>query len=112
MEDNKEWLALIHLSASNHWDAREKIGRSFTQSHQPIPHIDPISKAAPKIYEQIQIRGPMECFAWGVATDDRLNHHPEPPPDISPEEWKGRSFDRSSPNLYARIERQTPFPSL
>lgn len=110
MEDNKEWLALIHLSSSNHWDAREKIGRSFTESHGPIPHIDSISKAAPKIFEQIQKRGAVERFAWGVATDNRLNHHPEPPPGILSEDWKGRSFDRSAPKLYVRVERQTLFP--
>lgn len=110
LEDDKEWLALIHLSSSNHWDAREKIGRSFTESHQPIPRIDPISRAAPKLFEQIQKRGAVERFAWGVATDDRLNHHPEPPVDISLEEWRGRSFDEKAPKLYARIERQTLFP--
>lgn len=110
MTDGKEWLALIHLSSPNHWDARSKIGKSFLASHEPIPHIDAISKAAPKMFEQIQKRGAVERFAWGVATDDRLNHHPEPPPEISPEEWKGRSFNQLDPKLFVRMERQTLFP--
>lgn len=110
MEDGKEWLALIHLSSPNHWDAREKIGKTFIDSHLPVPHIDPISKAAPKLYEQVLKRGPMERHAWGVATDNRLNHHPEPPPGISQDEWKGRSFDAKNPRLFVRLERQTLFP--
>ncbi len=110
MDENREWLALIHLSSPNHWDARSKIGKSFFDSHKPIPYIDTISKAAPKMFEQIQKRGAVERFAWGVATDDRLNHHPEAPPGISPEDWKGRSFDILNPKLFIRIERQTLFP--
>lgn len=109
MEDNREWLALIHLSSPNHWDARKKNGKSFFDSHSPIPHIENISKAAPKMFEQIQKRGPVERFAWGVATDDRLNHHPETPPGLSDEQWKGRSFDNLNPKLFIRMERQTLF---
>lgn len=110
MEDDKEWLALIHLSSPNHWDARNKIGKSFFASHEPIPYIDAISKAAPKMFEQIQKRGSVERYAWGVATDDRLNHHPEAPPGIPDEEWKGRSFNNLDPKLFIRMERQTLFP--
>lgn len=110
MEDGREWLALIHLSSANHWDARKKNGKSFFASHGPVPHIDAISKAAPKMFEQIQKRGAVERFAWGVATDDRLNHHPEPPPEVSEDVWKGRSFDLDHPELYVRMERQTLFP--
>ncbi len=110
MDDEKEWLALIHLSSPNHWDARNKIGKSFFASHESIPHIDVISKAAPKMFEQIQKRGAVERYAWGVATDDRLNHHPEAPPGISDEEWKGRSFNNLDPKLFIRMERQTLFP--
>ena len=110
MKDAKEWLALIHLSSPNHWDAREKVGRSFFDAHLTIPHIDPVSKAAPKLFEQIIRKGPFERHAWGVATDDRLNHHPEPPPGVSEEDWRGRSFDPAHPKLFIRMERQTLFP--
>lgn len=110
MKDGKEWLALVHLSCPNHWDARDKVGRSFFDAHFPIPHIDPVSKAAPKLFEQIIKKGAFERYAWGIATDDRLNHHPEPPPGISHDDWKGRSFDPSHPKLFIRLERQTLFP--
>jgi dimethylamine monooxygenase subunit A len=110
MQHHREWLALIHLSSPNHWDARDKIGKSFLEAHLPIPHIDPVSKAAPTLFRQIQTKGAFERYAWGVATDERLNHHPEPPPGISQDEWRGRSFDRKDPQLFIRMERQTLFP--
>ncbi|MEJ2688192.1 MAG: DUF3445 domain-containing protein [Gammaproteobacteria bacterium] len=45
-------------------------------------------------------------FAWGLATDNRLNHHPEPPAGVDKAEWSGRHFDRDDPALYLRVERQ------
>lgn len=109
MEGEEDWMALIHLCSPNHWDARKKIGKTFLDSHSSIPHIEPITRAAPKMFKQIQKRGAMERFAWGVSTDNRLNHHPEPPPGIDAQEWRGRSFDEQNPILFIRQERQTLF---
>lgn len=109
-DGEKEWLALIHLMSPNHWDARKKIGKDFLNTHLPVPHIDPLVKASLKMFEQVQKRGAQERYAWGVATDTRLNHHPEPPYGVTLEEWQGRSFNVKSPELYVRIERQTLFP--
>jgi hypothetical protein len=40
-------------------------------------------------------------------TDQRLNHHPQAPPDQDPQTWKGRSFDADQANpFFLRIERQ------
>ncbi len=46
---------------------------------------------------------PFTRFAWGISTDDRLNHHPEPPVGYDPEEWRGRKF---SDQFFVRVERQ------
>ena len=45
-------------------------------------------------------------FAWGLATDQRLNHHPQPPQNEAGD-WEGRRFNAARPELYLRIERQT-----
>ena len=45
-------------------------------------------------------KGPFVRFAWGVATDRELNHHPA-------NELQGRTFDTMDPVLELRIERQT-----
>lgn len=51
--------------------------------------------------------GPYVRFAWGLATDTRLNHHPQPPVGvISASEWQGRVFNPDQPQLYLRTERQ------
>jgi hypothetical protein len=46
-------------------------------------------------------------FAWGLTTDARLNHHPQPPPGLNdPALWYGRRFDADEGSLYLRVERQ------
>jgi hypothetical protein len=44
--------------------------------------------------------------ASDFGTDDRLNHHPEPPAGIDPAAWRGRSFVPGQLQLFLRIERQ------
>ncbi len=102
-EGRREWLASIHLCAPNHWAAGDKIGKSFIDSHLPVPKIAPIAQIALKLFEQSVERGAQERMAWGVATDTILNHHPQAP-------FKGRSFNPAQPELYARVERQTLWP--
>lgn len=109
-EEGKEWLAAIHLCAPNHWAAAEKVGRDFPATHAPVPRMAALNKAAPSLFQQILQQGPMERMAWGVATDDRLNHHPDAPVGVDPADWHGRRFDAANPRLWARVERQTLLP--
>lgn len=109
-DHGREWLAAIHLAAPNHWSPAEKIGQSFVDSHLPVPKIAPIAMIAGKLFQQGLERGVQERLAWGVATDDRLNHHPLPPNGVPLSDWHGRSFDPENPRLFARVERQTLFP--
>lgn len=108
--EGKEWLPLIHLCAPNHWAAEDKVGKDFPATHGPVPKMAGINKAAPTLFTQILSQGPMERFAWGLATDNRLNHHPLPPPGISLAEWQGRRFNPARPEMFVRIERQTLLP--
>jgi hypothetical protein len=107
-ETFRDWLAGIHLCAPSHWAAEEKLGLPFTAIHGPIPHIEKVNAAAESLVRAMIHRGPYVRFVWGFATDDRLNHHPEPPPGEDREAWRGRAFDASrqpSPFLL-RVERQ------
>lgn len=98
----------IHLCFPNHWDAREKIGTSFVRIHEPVADIGKITANAAKILATcVQNTHGFVRFAWGVATDSRLNHHPEPPHRFDINSWHGRSFDIAEPRLFVRIERQT-----
>jgi hypothetical protein len=99
-ETDEEWLAAIHLCFPNHWAAEDKIGKPFNDVHAPVAGFGRLSRAAPSIVEGMVFKGPFVRFAWGLATDRELNHHPQ-------NEFKGRQFDPQKPELYLRIERQT-----
>lgn len=110
--DNKggDYIAGLHLCFPNYWSAQQKIGQSFIDAHSPVPGFGRIARHASKILQTLTTQGPFVRFAWGITTDNKLNHHPTPPPRISPEQWHGRSFNPASPELYVRTERQVTVP--
>lgn len=96
MSGEKDWLTAIHLCSPNHWDPRTKIGRPFNEIHTPVPHIERTVKNYQVMLKMIIDKDPFTRFAWGIATDTRLNHHPEALP--------GR--DATANEFYVRTERQ------
>lgn len=104
--DGSNWLSAVHLCYPNHWSAEEKIGRDFAVIHEPVAGMEKINRRAGAIVNTMIDRKPMVRFAWGLSTDTRLNHHPQPPQNILASQWQGRKFDLQSPQLYLRIERQ------
>ncbi len=99
-DGNRHWLAAIHLCFPNHWAAEEKNGKTFAEIHAPVAGIEPINRQADKMVDaMINATEGLVRFAWGVATDDRLNHHPS--------KERGRHFDPANPRAFLRIERQT-----
>ncbi|MCC5658873.1 DUF3445 domain-containing protein [Nostoc sp. XA010] len=104
--DGSNWLSAVHLCYPNHWSAQEKIGKDFAAIHAPVAGMEKINRRGDAIAHTMITHKPMVRFAWGLSTDTRLNHHPEPPPGVSVNQWEGRSFDSQHPRLYLRIERQ------
>jgi hypothetical protein len=104
--EGKNWLSAIHLCYPNHWAAEEKIGQDFASVHTPVAGMAAMNRRASAIVNTMIVRPPMIRFAWGLSTDTRLNHHPEPPPHVPVHLWQGRHFDGNQPRLYLRIERQ------
>jgi hypothetical protein len=114
-ENQKDWLAYAHLCSPSHWAAEDKIGLSFEQIHRPIPGIERINRTASNMVEAMINKGPFVRFVWSFVTDQRLNHHPEAPPQFDPIQWKGRCFDPQQKCPFnLRIERQVVygFPNL
>jgi len=105
-EQGPDWLAAIHLCFPNYWAAEAKIGRRFIEIHDTVPGMAWMTKAVPRLLESLVSGGPWVRFGWGLATDNRLNHHPEPPPGVAVTDWQGRRFDPAQPELYLRVERQ------
>lgn len=104
--NHDNWMSAIHLCYPNHWSAEEKIGKDFVKTHLPVAGIEKINQRAKAIVNTMIQRKPMVRFAWGLSTDTRLNHHPEPPLNAGFKQWQGRNFEKENPKLFLRIERQ------
>ena len=107
-------ITALHLCFPNHWAAEEKIGQSFLLSHAPVPGMEKINRQIKPLLTSLLTKGPFVRFAWGLATDERLNHHPIAPKNADPSQWQGRQFDPARPELYLRVERQVlkGFPAI
>ncbi len=103
-------LGAVHLSFPNHWSPNDKIGKDFKEVHHPVASFEKMHPATPNLLKSMRDKGPFTRFAWGLATDTKLNHHPQPRKGISPEDWHGRKFSPENPKLYMRVERQTLSP--
>jgi len=101
-------LVAAHVCAPSHWDPREKLGLSFRDIHAPVPGIEKVNAKAPSLVQAL-VHGRYKRMGWSLTTDDRPNHHPEPPRDFNgtPETWQGKTFDPDNPRLFVRVERQT-----
>jgi len=105
-DNRQDRITALHLCFPNHWSAEDKIGQSFLDSHAPVPGMAKINQHAVQLLDSLLNRGPFVRFAWGLATDNRLNHHPVAPDNAITEQWHGRRFDPANPELYLRVERQ------
>lgn len=107
-------IVALHLCFPNHWAAQDKIGKSFLASHAPVPGMARINQRAEQLLNSLLFKGPYVRFAWGLATDTHLNHHPIAPEGVDEKLWQGRSFNPVDPQLYLRVERQVihGFPEI
>jgi hypothetical protein len=101
----------LHVCFPSHWDPREKLGDHFAGVHGPVASNAVLLKAHHNIVQAMVAKGPFVRYAWGIARDGRLDHHPAAtgaerldlwPPTTPPEP------------AYLRVERQTTrgFPEL
>jgi hypothetical protein len=113
-DNGHDCITALHLCFPNHWAAEDKIGQSFLDSHAPVPGMAKINQHADRLLTNLLHRGPFVRFAWGLATDDRLNHHPVTPDYVNTEQWQGRCFNPTNPVLFLRVERQViqGFPAI
>ena len=106
LTNDEDWIAAIHLCSPNHWAPGEKIGRPFSAAHAPVPGMEKTLQHYRKMLESvIHASTPFTRFAWGIATDTRLNHHPIPPPDKDDSYWQGRAHHKNN-GWFIRTERQ------
>ncbi len=104
ISEGQDWIGYLNICCPSHWIAETKIGRSFFETHIPIPGFERVNAVAHTMALSMVHKGPFVRFVWGLTADDRLNQHPEPPPGIPVEEWDTR---KSPGAMTIRVERQT-----
>lgn len=105
LTDESEYLAAIHLCSPNHWSPADKIGRPFDAIHKPVAGMEKtLQRYRAMLQSIVNQGGPFVRFAWGIGTDNRLNHHPDAPDGTPQKEWEGRSGINDS--FFLRVERQ------
>ena len=110
----EDYISTIHLCSPNHWSPKDKVGKPFSLIHQPVAEMEKLrARYQPMLNALVRSKTQVR-FAWGISTDQRLNHHPEPPLETGESEWVGRSFNPNNPKLFVRTERQTltGFPAV
>jgi len=103
-------ISCLHLMAPNFWSASDKIGKNFSEIHQEVAGIEKIIKNSKAIIHAMIHKGPYVRFAWGISSDNELNHHPDNQGAILKNNIKtenGRIFNPKNPSLFLRVERQT-----
>ncbi|MCB0342665.1 MAG: DUF3445 domain-containing protein [Pseudobdellovibrionaceae bacterium] len=110
LNGESECLSLIHLFSPNHWPAEAKINKNFLRVHRPVAGMEPLLEQGVSLLKGVLHSDPVQRFAAGVATDQRLNHHPRPPENEDSKLWRGRDFQPDDPELYLRVERQVLWP--
>ena len=103
-------LTGLHVCFPNHWAPAEKLGGGFGAVHAAVPGMARLTRHPGRLHRALSQGHPWVRFAWGLATDTRLNHHPEPPPGSDAASWAGRRFDPAEPALWLRVERQVMLP--
>lgn len=104
----QDYLSYLNVFSPSHWAPEHKIGQSFFAVHDVIPNSKKLTQVSNRVVEAMIHRGPFERSVWSFVTDERLNHHPEPPAGMDPTLWKGRSFDLQKKEPFIlRVERQT-----
>lgn len=102
----QEWLPLVHICAPHHWDPREKVGKAFFAVHAPVADAAAMIAAAEKMARAVIEQGPFVRFAWGMAANDVLNHHPDAD-HAGDRTQEGDEDEAAWAGMFVRVERQT-----
>lgn len=96
IDKERDWVAALHVSLPTGWNPALKIGRSFSEVHEPIPGMR-LDNGYKLMKAMVQAKEPFERYVWGVIFENRLNGHPDIPK---------KPFDLNDPKLWIKYERQ------
>lgn len=100
--DGSYVLTAALLCAPAHWRLAEKLGRPFSEIHQPVPGFNArLGGPADRFFRNLTVERPVWRANWSVVETPVL-FHPQPRellPDLAPE--------NAGQKLWLRVERQT-----
>ncbi len=101
--EGKDRIVLVSVCFPSGWRPEKLLGKSFLETHSPVPEFGELSRRSRQLVTAMVERGPYVRFVWSITADSRLDHHP----DHAPRD----SWTQDSPG-YLRVERQVtvPFP--
>jgi hypothetical protein len=91
-------LVAAHLSFPNQWSPTDKVGKNFDTIHHPVALFADQNTRPHSLIRALTRGGPYVRFAWGLSSDDDLDHHPDLCRTVQ--------FCSSDDQLYVRVERQ------
>ena len=94
-DEKRDWLAAGHICFPSSWWPEEKVGRNFSEIHEPVPGMN--LKISDNLVKMMTDKGPFERFVWSMVYNDSINFHPTKP---HPE------FDSENPQVFIKVERQ------
>lgn len=94
-ENEKDWLAACHVCFPSSWYPEEKIGRSLSMIHEPVPGMR-LENSLKMVYSVIH-HGPYYRFVWSPVFEKQINFHPS---------IKRLNFNLENPVVYVKVERQ------
>ena len=106
-ERGESICAAGHLCFGSAWSIGEKIGKSFLETHDPVPEFrERIGAPSDLLMRRLKPERSVSRLNWSVTSASQLNLAPK----LS-EEWRRASFEITAENigerLFFRVERQT-----
>lgn len=99
------WLAVCLPS---HWSPQDKIGRHFSEVHQPVADNALLLKAGEHLMRLVSGEDRWERFVWNITRHPRLHTHPL---RVDHQAWNAQlGADALAENAWFRTERQTFIP--
>ena len=99
------WLAVCLPS---HWSPQDKIGRHFSEVHQPVADNALLLKAGEHLMRLVSGEERWERFVWNISRHPRLHTHPQ---RVDRQPWAADlGPDALAENAWFRTERQTFIP--
>jgi hypothetical protein len=92
---------LLSVCFPSGWRPETLLGKTFLETHAPVPAFEEISSKKKQLVRAMVERGPYVRFVWSVTADERLDHHPDQAPRDA---WTDGSVG------YLRVERQITVP--